>query len=68
MDQIFSAFFTTKPQGSDMGLAISRSIGVAWRTVVGKRQQWRGSNFSFHPSDPGQGVIALGCLRHLFVP
>jgi PAS domain S-box-containing protein len=26
MDQIYSAFFTTKPQGSGMGLAISRSI------------------------------------------
>jgi signal transduction histidine kinase len=26
MDQIFSAFFTTKPKGSGMGLAISRSI------------------------------------------
>ena len=25
-DQIFNAFFTTKPQGSGMGLAISRSV------------------------------------------
>ena len=64
MDQIFSAFFTTKPQGSGMGLAISRSIveshgGRLWASANDGTR----CNLSFHLTDPGHRVVTFGCLR-----
>jgi len=48
VDLIFNAFYTTKPQGTGMGLAISRSIieahgGRLWATANGQR----GATFHF---------------------
>ena len=62
-DQIFDAFFTTKPQGSGMGLAICKSIvesqgGRIWANGAGGR----GATFHFTlpvaPSESNPGVGA----------
>jgi len=47
-EQIFEAFFSTKPEGSGMGLAISRSIieshgGRVWATA----NSGKGASFHF---------------------
>src|SRR6266481_5571174 len=63
VEQIFSAFFTTKPQGSGMGLAVSRSIVEShgdrlWATV----NSGQGATFHFTLPTQGVGVITFGCV------
>jgi PAS domain S-box-containing protein len=58
-DEIFNAFFTTKPQGSGMGLAISRSIveshgGRLWATS----HEGRGVTFHFTLTTTGVAASA----------
>jgi signal transduction histidine kinase len=61
MEQIFSAFYTTKLQGSGMGLAISRTIveshgGRLWATA----NDGRGATFHFSlPTHEMESALAV---------
>jgi signal transduction histidine kinase len=61
VDQIFDAFFTTKPQGSGMGLAISKSIvesqgGRIWANGDGQP----GATFHFTlPAAPAETILPV---------
>jgi C4-dicarboxylate-specific signal transduction histidine kinase len=64
-DQIFNAFYTTKPEGTGMGLAISRSIieshgGRLWATANS------GPGATFHFTLPTE--VRGGCSQHGRVP
>jgi PAS domain S-box-containing protein len=64
-DQLFEAFFTTKPQGSGMGLSISKSIvemhgGRIWATV----NEGCGATFQFTLPSATKDPKSIGCKRN----
>ena len=60
-DHIFEAFFTTKEQGTGMGLSISRRIIESHGgSFVGVRQQGRRRDISVHTARRRGGFLAIG--------
>jgi Histidine kinase-, DNA gyrase B-, and HSP90-like ATPase len=64
-DRIFEAFITTKPQGTGMGLSISRRIIESHGGACGRASTPGGAQpFSSHcPTD--DGILIFSCLTRL---
>ncbi|HKU26126.1 MAG TPA: ATP-binding protein [Candidatus Sulfotelmatobacter sp.] len=62
IEEIFDAFFTSKPQGTGMGLAISVHHRVRRRAPVGQSQRGTGCETLFHLTYPTQ--CASSCVAN----
>ena len=63
-ERIFEAFFTTKPDGTGIGLPLSRRIvEFAWRPFMGEREHASRSRLPFHGADHSRRYVLIGVRR-----
>ena len=62
-ERIFEAFFTTKPDGTGIGLPLSRRIIIRMAAVYGRAQHASRSCLPFHGADHCRRYVLIGVRR-----